>query len=98
MTPLSEIKRRPNSAADSNVFFNQGVAAPSTPSMTATRMSQLAFADNQLSCRSKRDRVNQEMRSQKLSLLKASMREKPAINETSSIIASHKYNDPETGR
>ena len=34
----------------------------------------------------------------KLSLLKASMREKPVINETSSVIASHKYSDPETGR
>ena len=33
----------------------------------------------------------------KLSLLKASMREKPAINETSSLIGALKYSDPDTG-
>jgi len=34
----------------------------------------------------------------KLSLLKAAMKEKPKINQTSSFISAQKYGDAETGK
>ena len=51
--------------------------------MATSRSSQVAFTDSQLNSKAAQERLNQEQRAHKLTLIKASLKSKPTINETS---------------